>query len=93
MAPHQQGTCSPDIFTLGPSLWDGGGATALVSQLRLLGGRLPANPYAPVHVSWPKSAAALAQGFGVSPCQGDTAVCSENFQWQGTVALQAIPGT
>jgi hypothetical protein len=93
IAPHQQGTCAPDTFTLGPSLWDGGGATALVSQLRLLGGTLPAHPYTPVHVSWPTSAAAFAQGFGISPCQGDTAACSDKFQWQGTVALQAIPGT
>ncbi|MGZ4178216.1 MAG: hypothetical protein ACXVRP_08155 [Solirubrobacteraceae bacterium] len=93
MAPRQQGTCNPDNFTLGPSLWDGGGATALLSRLGLVGGTLPANPYAPIRVSWPQGAAAVLQGFAVSPCQGDTAACTDNFQWQGTVALQTVPGT
>jgi hypothetical protein len=91
-ATRQQGSCNPDNFTLGPSLWDSGGATALVGQLGLLSGRLPANPYAPVHVSWPGGSAALAQGFAASPCQGNAAACTDTFAWQGTVALQAVPG-
>jgi hypothetical protein len=90
MRPH--GTCNPDNFTLGPSLWDSGGVTALVGQLQLIGGTLPANPYAPVKVSWPGGSAAQAQGFAVSPCQGEPAlVCSDTFDWQGTVALQSVP--
>jgi hypothetical protein len=92
MATRQSGSCDPDNFTLGPSLWASGGATALVGQLRLLSGTLPANPYAPVRVSWPGGSAAQDQGFAVSPCQGDAAVCTDTFAWQGTVALQAVPG-
>lgn len=93
LAPSPRGACNPDNFTLGPSLWASGGATALVSRLALLGGTLPANPYAPVRVSWPEDAATTTQGFAVSPCQGDAAVCTDSFKWQGTVALQALPGT
>ncbi len=93
MATHQRGACNPDNFTLGPSLWDSGGATALASRLALVGGTLPANPYAPIRVSWPGGSAAQAQGFTVSPCQGDAAACTDTFAWQGTVALQGVPGT
>jgi hypothetical protein len=91
-ASSQRGACNPDDFTLGPSMWDGGGATAIAGQLRLLGGTLPARPYAPVKVSWPASSAAAAQGFAASPCQGDAAACTDAFQWQGTVSLQPVPG-
>jgi len=93
LAPLQRGACNPDNFTLGPSLWASGAATALVSRLPLLGGTLPANPYAPIRVSWPEQAATTTQGFAVSPCQGDAAVCTDKFRWRGTVALQALPGT
>jgi F0F1-type ATP synthase membrane subunit c/vacuolar-type H+-ATPase subunit K len=94
LAPRQQGACNPDNFTLGPSLWAAGGATALVSGLQLLGGTLPAHPYRPIHVSWPQDAATTTQGFALSPCQGDDGtVCGDSFTWQGTVALQAVPGT
>jgi hypothetical protein len=89
MAARRRGACSPDDFTLGPSLWDGGGATASAGPLRLLSGTLPARPYAPVKVSWP---AAAAQGSATSPCQGDTAVCTDAFRWQGTVSLQPVSG-
>jgi hypothetical protein len=91
-APAQLGACNPDNFTLGPSEWDSGAATALVGQLKLLGGTLPARPYAPVKVAWPAGAAPQAQGFAASPCQGDTAVCSDIFRWQGTVSLRSVPG-
>ncbi|HEX3975039.1 MAG TPA: hypothetical protein VHW96_02185 [Solirubrobacteraceae bacterium] len=92
MAGRQRGACNPDDFTLGPSLWDGGGATAIAGPLALLGGTLPAQPYAPVKVSWPASSAAQAQGFAASPCQGDTVVCTDAFQWQGTVSLRPVSG-
>jgi hypothetical protein len=92
LTPRQRGACNPDTFTLGPSLWDAGGATVLVRGLGLVGGTLPANPYAPIRVSWPVEAATAPQGFAVSPCQGDTAVCTDAFKWHGTVALQAAPG-
>jgi hypothetical protein len=92
MAAHPGGACDPDNFTLGPSLWDSGGATALASRLELLGGTLPAHPYAPIRVSWPGGSAAQALGFAVSPCQGDAAACTDTFGWQGTVALQGVPG-
>ena len=92
MAAHPGGACDPDNFTLGPSLWDSGGATALASRLELLGGALPAHPYAPIRVSWPGGSAAQALGFAVSPCQGDAAACTDTFGWQGTVALQGVPG-
>ena len=93
MAAHQRGACSPDDFTLGPSLWDSGATTAIAGQLPLLGGTLPDRPYAPVEVSWPASSAQAAQGFAASPCQGDAAVCTDAFQWHGTVSLQPVPGT
>lgn len=92
MAAHQRGACDPDNFTLGPSLWDGGAATAVARPLRLLSGTLPARPYAPVRVSWPAGSAPAAQGFATSPCQGDTAVCTDAFRWRGTVSLQPVSG-
>jgi hypothetical protein len=90
-ATRHRGACNPDNFTLGPSLWDNGAATALVGELKLLGGTLPARPYAPVKVAWPAGAAQQAQGFAASPCQGDTAVCTDAFRWQGTVSLRSVP--
>lgn len=91
MAARSRGACSQDNFTLGPSLWDGGGATALVARLGLLGGSLPAHPYAPIRVRWPAGSAQQAQGFVISPCQGEPAtVCSDAFGWQGTVSLQSV---
>lgn len=92
MATHQRGACDPGNFTLGPSLWDTGAATAIAGPLKLLGGTLPARPYAPVKVSWPTASAQRTQGFAASPCQGDAAVCSDAFQWQGTVSLQSASG-
>ncbi|MFZ0090019.1 MAG: hypothetical protein WAL63_10955 [Solirubrobacteraceae bacterium] len=83
------GACNPDDYTLGPSLWDGGAATALVGRLGLLGGRLPANPYAPVAVAWPESSA-QSLGFVVSPCQGAGGACTDTFDWKGTLALRAL---
>ena len=93
LAARQRGACNPDDFTLGPSLWDSGGATAIAGPLALVGGTLPVRPYAPVKVSWPASSAPAAQGFAASPCQGDAAACTDAFQWQGTVSLQPVPGT
>jgi hypothetical protein len=83
------GACDPNDYTLGPSLWDSGAGTALVGRLGLVGGSLPADPYAPVRVSWPGGSAQPRDGFAASPCQGDGAVCSDTFHWQGTVRLQA----
>jgi hypothetical protein len=92
VAARPRGACNPDNFTLGPSLWDGGAVTALVGQLPLLGGTLPARPYAPVNVAWPAGSAEQAQNFAASPCQGDGAVCTDTFAWHGTVSLQPVPG-
>jgi hypothetical protein len=92
MAAHQRGACNPDNFTLGPSLWDSGAATATVGQLGLLGRTLPVRPYAPVKVSWPSGSSQQPQSFAASPCQGDTAACTDAFQWHGTVSLQPVPG-
>jgi hypothetical protein len=92
VATRQKGGCSPSNFTLGPSLWDAGAATALVGSLKLLGGTLPARPYAPVKVAWPAGSADEAQEFAASPCQGDGAVCTDAFQWHGTLSLQTVAG-
>jgi hypothetical protein len=92
MAARQRGACDPDNFTLGPSLWDGGGATAVAGALKLLSGRLPARPYAPVKVSWPRASPAVTQGSPTSPCQGDMTVCTDAFRWQGTLSLQPVSG-
>jgi hypothetical protein len=93
LVAHPQGACNPDDFTLGPSLWDGGAVTALVRQLPLLGGTLPARPYAPVKVTWPAGSAEQVQNFAASPCQGDGAACTDTFAWHGTVSLQPVPGS
>jgi hypothetical protein len=91
--PRPSGACDPDDYTLGPSLWDSHATTALVGSLRLLGGALPANPYAPVKVTWPGGSAQQTEGFTASPCQGDAPpACTDSFRWQGTVALQGLPG-
>lgn len=92
LSARQRGSCDPDNFTLGPSLWAGGAVTAIAAPLKLLGGTLPVRPYAPVKVSWPAGSADLVQGFAASPCQGDAAVCSDTFQWRGTVTLQPVSG-
>jgi hypothetical protein len=93
LAARSRGGCDPDNFTLGPSLWDSGGATAVAGPLKLLGGTLPTRPYAPIKVAWPAAAADLAQGFAASPCQGDGAACTDAFSWHGSVSLQPIPGS
>jgi hypothetical protein len=90
MAPSQSGSCGATDYTLGPSLWDEGAAAAAVRQLGLVGGSLPADPYAPIHVKWPGASAAQAAGVAVSPCQGDGIVCTDTFTWQGTVALAPL---
>ena len=86
----RHGDCAPDDYTLGPSLWDSGAATAAVPKLNLVGS-LPANPYAPVTVSWPLSSAGVLQGFLASPCQGITATCSDALRWKGTVRVLPSP--
>jgi hypothetical protein len=83
-----RGQCSAEYYNLGPSLWDSGGATALVGALRLDGGHLPGNPYAPLRVSWPGNSAALQEGFLASPCSGIATGCTDVFRWHGTVRLQ-----
>jgi hypothetical protein len=83
------GQCDPDDYTLGASLWDNGAATALVSPLNPVGGSLPANPYSPVSVSWPRGSAQGTQGFITSPCQGISAACTDKFRWSAKVTLQA----
>ncbi|MDQ2895898.1 MAG: hypothetical protein M3Y09_09665, partial [Actinomycetota bacterium] len=92
MGAGHDGDCVADDYTLGPSLWDGGAATVAVSKLSLTGGRLPANPYAPVAVGWPLSSAGAQQGYLASPCQGITAQCTDTMRWTGTVRLQALGG-
>ena len=91
MAARRRGACDPDNFTLGPSQWDSGNATAIAGRLGLLGGALPARPYAPVKVSWPAGASQQPPGAAASPCQGDTAACTDAFQWHGTVSLAPAP--
>jgi hypothetical protein len=88
---NPSGDCDPSDFTLGPSLWDSGATTAVSRRLRLIGGALPAHPYAPVAVSWPKDSPALASGAPASPCQGDGAACRDTFRWSGHVSLQNVP--
>jgi hypothetical protein len=87
---NPSGDCDPSDYPLGPSLWDSGGTTAVAPGLGLVGGSLPANPYAPVRVSWPGSSLALVSGSPLSPCQGDEAACHDTFRWTGHVALQAV---
>jgi hypothetical protein len=90
MSSNPSGDCDPSDFPLGSSLWDSGGTTAVVATLGLVGGSLPAKPYAPVAVSWPASSLALLTGTPASPCQGDTAACRDTFAWSGHVSLQNV---
>jgi hypothetical protein len=90
LSPVTSGDCNPDDYTLGPSLFDSGATTALVGRLDVLGGELPADPYAPVAVSWPAGSAAQAEGFITSPCQGDGAACQDDLHWKGTVTLEPV---
>jgi hypothetical protein len=82
------GDCDPSDYTLGPSLWDSGATTAFAARLGLVGAGLPADPYAPVTVSWPADGLALSQGFIASPCQGDGLSCRDTFGWKGRIVLQ-----
>jgi hypothetical protein len=86
------GSCDPNQFTLGPSLWAGGAAVAVVRPLGFAGGGLPGNPYAPMPVSWPGNSALAADGVAVTPCQGYVSGCTDSMQWRGTVRLQAVSG-
>jgi hypothetical protein len=88
---NPSGDCAPSDYTLGPSLWDSGATTAVAPGLGLVSASLPANPYAPVRVSWPGSSLARLSGSLLSPCQGDGAACHDTFRWSGHVGLQAIP--
>jgi len=92
MVAASAGSCDPTDYTLGPSLWDSGAGAALVRQLGLVGGSLPAAPYAPISVSWPGGSAQYSEGFATSPCQGDGSACSDDFHWNGKVALHAVSG-
>jgi hypothetical protein len=93
VAVRRRGGCNADNFTLGPSLWDSGAATALVGRLGLLGGAaLPSDPYKPLKVSWPANSAQQTLGFTASPCAGDSAACQDAFHWTGTVSLESIHG-
>jgi hypothetical protein len=88
MRASGRGKCAPEDYTLGPSLWASGAATALVRSLGLVGsGRLPANPYAPQKVSWPGNSALAKGGVATSPCQGIASSCSDRFNWRGSVRL------
>jgi hypothetical protein len=84
-----RGQCAPAAYTLGPSLWDSGAATAAVRSLGLIGGRLPSHPYAPLKVSWPRNSAPGGAGSMASPCQGIRSGCSDQFSWRGSVRLEA----
>lgn len=86
----RHGDCAADDYTLGQSLWDSGAATAGVPKLDLAGGRLAPNPYAPLSVSWPFSAAGVLSGFVVSPCSGIATACSDAMRWRGTVRLLPV---
>jgi hypothetical protein len=86
---NPSGDCDPSDYTLGRSLWDSGATTAVIPALGLVGASLPANPYAPVPVSWPANSLSQASGSPVSPCQGDGAACRDTFRWTGHVTLQA----
>jgi hypothetical protein len=90
-AANPSGNCDPSDYTLGPSLWESGATTAVTRRLGLVGGTLPANPYAPVTVSWPRDSPALTSGSPSSPCQGDATACHDTFRWTGRVALQNAP--
>jgi hypothetical protein len=90
MRAASKGKCDPDYFTIGPSLWDEGASTALVGKLDLIGGRLPGNPYAAIHVAWPGSSALEQQDFLTSPCQGIATACTDLLRWHGTVQLHAV---
>jgi hypothetical protein len=92
MVATSAGACDPSDYTLGPSLWDSDGGAALVRQLGLAGGSLPANPYAPIRVTWPGGSAQHTLGFATSACQGDGSACGDDFHWTGTVALQLVTG-
>jgi hypothetical protein len=85
---NPSGDCDPSDYTLGPSLWDSGATTAVTARLGLVGAALPANPYAPVAVSWPANSLALVSGSPASPCQGDASACRDTFGWTGHVTLQ-----
>jgi hypothetical protein len=89
--PNPSGDCDPSDYTLGPSLWDNGATTAVSARSGLVGAALPANPYAPVPVSWPANSVALHSGFPASPCQGDGTACRDTFRWAGHVTLQTVP--
>jgi hypothetical protein len=93
MAGRATGQCSPEDFTIGPSLWDSGASTAVAPRLGLLGllgSQLPSSPYAPVRVSWPVDSALAQQGFLVSPCEGIPSACSDQLMWRGSVQLQPV---
>jgi hypothetical protein len=92
MRRSTSGSCDPDSFALGPSLWDSDAAAALVSKLRVLGGSLSGNPYAPVKVAWPFSSSLAVDGAIASPCQGIAAGCTDSMKWKGTVRLQPVGG-
>ncbi len=88
LATSSTGACAPEDFVLGPSLWEEGAGTAEAAQLGLFGGSLPADPYAPVRVSWPGNA---GQPLFSSPCLGDAVtVCRDSFAWSGTVRLMPV---
>jgi hypothetical protein len=93
MAGRSTGQCSPEDYTVGPSLWDSGASTVLAPRLGLLGllgKQLPSNPYATIRVSWPVDSALAQEGFLVSPCEGISTTCTDQLKWHGSVQLQPV---
>jgi hypothetical protein len=85
------GECAAGDYASGPSLWDGGAATAVVAGLSVVARRPPADPYARIAVSWPAASPPARYGFLPNACGTPIDDCVDQLSWSATVSLIPYP--
>jgi hypothetical protein len=91
LSRSSSGRCAAGDYASGPSLWDGGAATAVVAGLNVVGPRPPADPYAPIALSWPTDSPLAHNGFLPSACGTLIDDCVDQLSWSATVTLIPYP--
>jgi hypothetical protein len=62
-----------------------------VAGLNVVGRRVPADPYAPIAVSWPAASPPARYGFLPNACGTSIDGCVDQLGWSATVSLIPYP--
>jgi hypothetical protein len=82
-----QGDCANTTFAAKP-YYDDGGISAFTPALRILGGDLPADPYAPVTVTYPTND--FLEGYNGACALSGTTECHDDYSWTGQIQLHPM---